>query len=174
MEQILESVREASAAAGVSTHANIFGDEASDHQKKSWAWMGAFIVMGGLTAVVAALFTFRSPIPPDATIPQLVQFVSGKLIILSILYYGIIWCSRNYFAHRHNFVVNTQRQNALSTFETFANATDDEGTKDTILVEASEAIFSVRDSGYNKGRDSEDSGRVKEIIRTLRGGSGVE
>jgi hypothetical protein len=172
MESILESVREASATVGVSTHANVFADEAESHDIKSRIWMVAFVIAGGLTAMAAGWFTFFSPIPPNATLAQLVQFVAGKVIILSILSYGFIWCSRNYFAHRHNFIVNTQRKNALSTFETFANATDDDATKNTVLVEAAEAIFSINESGYNRGQESQNPGRVTEVIKTLQGGPG--
>lgn len=168
---ILENIRETSSYVGVQEHSNIFEDEANNHREKYNFWMKVTAGFAVLTIAVALSFATVFQIPSDPTTPEIIQFATGKLVVLSILYYGVIWSSRNYLANRHNHVVNKHRQNALSTFQTFTEAASDPETKDSVLIEATESIFSFRNSGFNKNEDSNQPGRITEVVRTLRGGS---
>jgi hypothetical protein len=88
--------------------------------------------------------------------------------MFSGLFAGVVWMGRIYRAHRHNYVINKHRQNALSTFETFAKAAADEQTKAAVLLQATQSIFSLQQSGY-LSQESESAGypQVLEIIRGL-------
>jgi hypothetical protein len=80
----------------------------------------------------------------------------------------VIFCIRNFSAMMHNLVVNRHRQTALATFKTFVNSTEDMGTRNAVLVQATQAIFAPQPSGYLKN-DTEmpQVNQVTEIVRGL-------
>ena len=169
MQAILESVKKAAAEVGVSQHAIHFRDEALKHRKESLWWLIATIVLA-LLAGMYSLWSFRQSLafPPAAAAawwPHLTYLVS-RLLVLSVLFFGMGWSARNYKAHKHNEVVNTHRQNALRTFETFAKAADDKDTKDAVLLQATKSIFEGQSSGYLSGETEQvPSSTVIEVLR---------
>ena len=64
-------------------------------------------------------------------------------------------------------MVNKHRQNALTTFETFSNASgSDTQTKNAVLIEATHTIFSNQQTGYmTADKDQESSSKIIEIIK---------
>ena len=76
-----------------------------------------------------------------------------------------------YRAHRHNFVINRHRLNALSTFEAFAKATDDQQIKNAVLLQATQCIFGPQPTGYISGEsESEGYPQILEIVRGMGAG----
>lgn len=153
---------------GVSFHASHFQTEAGSNQAASWAWLGAMIVIGGFTAwyALVELTAALSVLPDKATMGQVVNFTVVRLIVVSLLMFAIGFCSRNYSASLHNFVVNQHRANALQSFLTFEEAAQKPETKDAVLLEATRSIFSPQSSGYVKGvREPQAGGPVIEILR---------
>ena len=75
-------------------------------------------------------------------------------------------------AQLHNYVVNKHRQNALSTFETFVKSTDDNDTKNAVLIQATRSIFSPQHTGFSAQEgESSTSPAIHEIIRNVIGSS---
>jgi hypothetical protein len=108
---------------------------------------------------------------PDAlTGIQSVQLAITKVVILSTIFTAAIACSRIYRAHRHNYVVNQHRRNALRTFQAFANAPEaDAQTKNAILLEATKCIFSQ--PGYISSEQESQPSQILEIVRQLKPGA---
>jgi hypothetical protein len=102
------------------------------------------------------------------TVAQSIQLGVAKLFLFSLLVGGIIWCGRNYRAHRHTYVVNKHRQNAPSTFDTFINSAQDQQTKSAVLLQATQAIFAPHSTGYIS-QEGESGGlpQVFEIVRNI-------
>ena len=167
-EEILETIRRAAAEAGVSQHAIYFKDEASSHSKIAKVWLGATILIG-MIGLAFALYSinFYSKAETVLSINQSIQLAVAKIVAFSILYYCLIWASRNYRAHRHNYVVNKHRQNALSTFQAFVNATEDDTTKNAVLIRSTEAIFSPGITGY-LGKEAEPHGNITNFRDSKR------
>jgi hypothetical protein len=166
--EILDSMRTAAAEAGVSQHSIYFKLEAEEHAKTARYWLIANIIAGA-AALALALYSVNFYITNLVTYStaQSIQIGITKLIAFSILYFGLIWTSRNYRAHRHNAVINKHRQNALSTFQAFINATDDDSTKNAVLVRSTEAIFSPGVTGYlTKEPEPQGGAQILEVIRS--------
>ena len=168
VESVLEKVRKAAAEVGVSQHAINFADEAKYHERKGIHWLAATIALTMINIAYALIiaFYYSDVVSPTLTTSQIVEGAVSKLIAFSILSFGMIWCSRNYRAHRNGHIVNKHRQNALSTFETFVKATSDEQTKNAVLMQAAQSIFTPQNTGYLTS-DSEQvqSTKILEIIR---------
>lgn len=121
MQGALEKVRQAAAEAGVAQHAFHFKQEADSYSTRARWWLvgTVFLAAGTLAYTLYSLGYQLHEVALSAPTGRLVALALSRLIAISILSTGIVFCARNYFAIRHNFVINRHRQNALSTFETF-------------------------------------------------------
>jgi hypothetical protein len=172
-KSILETIRQTASKVGVSEYASIFRDEAINNEEQAKNWFKGMIVVSIFTlgvAIFSIFFLLGEKIRTLGT-PQIIQLSIGKIIILSILYYILVLCVRNYNAQRHNFIVNKHRQNSLNTFETFVkSAGKDIDTKNAILLETTRSIFLAQHSGYIKQDiDTESPNKFIEIIRNIGG-----
>lgn len=168
MEETLRSVRDAAAKAGVGQQSIVFGTEAESYGKQAKAWLIASAVFG-VVALGYAVIAFVL-LPFDAeTMSDAIRVSLARLVILTILLFGLAFTGRQFVAAKHNQTVNLHRQNALRTFETFVNATDDGETKDAVLLEATRSIFSSQATGYLRGDgDRGDSpSTVVEVVRRV-------
>jgi hypothetical protein len=150
-EAILSTMRRAAAEMGVAQQSIHFADQARMHAKESRKWLITSIAISGAILIFAVVtFAFNWP-PAPANVSEtagLIKYLAFRVIILSILLYGLVWSSRNYRAHRHNEIVNRHRQTALITFETFVKAAGDAETKNAVLLQATQSIFAPQSSGY--------------------------
>jgi CTP synthase (UTP-ammonia lyase) len=131
-----------------------------------------FAGVGGLAYLLWHEFG-ESLVKPDAlTAVQSVQLAITKVVILSTIFTAAVACSRIYRAHRHNYVVNQHRRNALNTFQAFVNAPEaDAQTKNAVLLEATKCIFSQQPTGYISSEQDSQPSQVLEIVRGLKPGA---
>lgn len=165
----LGKVRRAAAEAGVAQHAIHFKEQAVEHIKKTKGWLISTAIFAGLTLIfgIVNAWYYTTHIT-ELTNPQSIQLGISKLVIFSILYSAAFWTGRIYKSQWHNYVVNKHRQNALSTFETFVKAASDEQTKNAVLRQATQSIFSLQNSGFvTRGSDRVTSPQIFEIIKKV-------
>ena len=168
LKETLKSAEEAAAKVGVSRHSQIFQQESKLHEEESIKWLRWTVGVLVAIVVVASVFIFLFP-ENDPTNAEIIQYSITKIVVLSALFFGLSVCNRNYKAHKHNATLNKHRQNALSTFETFAKAAGtDSQIKNAVLIEATHTIFSNQQTGYlNSEKDNESSNKIVEIIKNV-------
>ena len=82
--------------------------------------------------------------------------------------YALVSTVRTYRAEAHNHVVNAHRHHALSTFETFTAASSDDATRNAVLMQATQCIFSHRPSGFgHREDDTAPQSQVLELTRNV-------
>lgn len=172
MQAALLQVQDAAKKAGVSQHSLHFAEESEAYQTRSRVWLAAT----GVFAASILAYVFKGVAPSllaltDPTPILLVQHSIPRLIIVSILTYGLVWSARNYFAAQHNYVVNRHRRNALASFQTFVEGASEKEMKDAVLLEATHAIFTPQDSGFSRGEVPNSGSQVIEMFRNFKGGS---
>ena len=164
-QNALAAVKEQAAEAGVSTNAQIFLKEAEEHGKLAGKWLLATIAAAVVTLIAALIGLVVAVKWQPPTTAAAIQYVAAKLIVLSTLSFAVFWCARNYKAQKHNETVNKHRANALMTFRAFVEGTSDDRVKDAILLQASQAAFTGRPTGYDSpDKDSQTINPVVEII----------
>ena len=166
----LETVRAASADVGVSKHAVHFLQEADRHQKSSRLWLKATITLTVFAFVLSGLSLWHSLCTPE-TFPDSLPATLSKLALLAVAYYAVIWAARVYRSERHNAVINRHRHNALKSFQTFADGSRDETTKDAVLLRATDSIFSHQPSGFSDKAQESGNPKILEVFRNLSAGS---
>lgn len=168
-ESALAAVKEQAAEAGVSTNAQIFIADAKHHEGLAQKWLKATVWMASVTLFVAVVALVTSFFWHPENLASTVQYVVAKLLVLSTLSFGVFWCARNYKSQKHNETLNKHRANALMTFRAFVEGTSDVRVKDAILLQAAQAAFSSRPTGFDAPeKDSQAINPVVEILgRTL-------
>jgi len=149
-EKAMSAIKDQAAKAGVSRNAVIFLEDSTAHKKLAKNWLIATIVVSALTFVAAvASFYYSNFVYQPATIQDTIQFVASKLIVLSIMSFVIFWCTKNYKSQKHNETLNKHRANALMTFNAFVEGSADQRVKDAILLQAAQAAFACRPTGFD-------------------------
>ena len=165
--RIIDATREASAEAGVATFTRDFADKATALEKTALLWLIATAVSAVTTGIFAIIFAHGWLLPTGESLTQLLQVATTKLIVLGLLFTATVWCGRMYKATKHQAAVNEFRANGLKTFEAFIKATDDDATRNAVLLETTRAIFAHASTGLidAKAGDSEGSVRIVEVAR---------
>lgn len=167
-DRMMQAIKDASGKSTVSIHTDLFESQSQEHLTASNGWLKLFVLctIGGL--VLIWLF-FIGPLKPQidsgVIVAEAIYNVTSRLLFFSIISFAIYWAARNYFSHRHNYIVNKHRQNALATFQTFVNAPVDAQIKDTVLLQAAQTIFSAQQTGYVENEPIPTLVSGAEIIR---------
>lgn len=154
---------------GVTQEAEHFKNEASDHKDKSDTWLArtlisaALTVLAGVSIILVYLFA-----PPEIGLPVAIQIGIGKVVVLSVFVTATVTSSKIYRSHLHNYVVNKRRANSLSSFQTFVDSTQDQETKNAVLLQATQAIFRPQETGYTGGDGSSPGGGSTNIIELAK------
>ncbi len=164
-EKALQAVKAQAAEAGVATNAQIFLTDSESHTKAAKKWLTATIWASIITLVVAVIFVLISfKYKPESTAVA-IQYVVSKVILLSTLSFGIFWSARNYKSSKHNETLNKHRANALMTFRAFVEGSGDPQIKEAILLQAAQAAFVNRPTGYDaQEKESQTINPVVEIL----------
>lgn len=184
IESLLGSARETAAKVGVVKHASDFSDEARRHKYIGWCWLAATALLAILVVTFGVWnysvaedalhysVMFGRQSSPDVPFSLTLQISIAKVIIFSVLLSAVFWAGRVYKAHRHNYVVNMHRVNALKSFQTFAKAADeDQQIKNAVLLQATECIYRPQATGFVVSHDAEfeNPSKVLEIFRDFSG-----
>lgn len=176
MEELIRIGGETLSAKALSVHQRIFLDAAKEHARGGYAWLVASVAAFAVTLMFAhadysLAKTYLVGMGPAEAI---FYGVVPKLIVISVLASATVWCVRTYRAHRHNHVVNMHRYHALGTFEAFAAGTQDSpDTRNALLLQAAQAIFSPQPTGYSGGgQEPSTQPQILEIFRGASGGGG--
>ncbi|WP_155887501.1 hypothetical protein [Paucidesulfovibrio longus] len=164
-EAALQAVKEQAAEAGVSSNAHIFKSASDSYADLSKCWMWATIVSSVITLSVAVGYVVMSFYVNIDTTPKVIQYTVSKVILLSTLSFGVFWCARNYKSCLHNKVLNEHRANALMTFRAFVEGSGDQQVKEAILLQACQAAFVNRPTGYeSQEKEAQTINPVVEIL----------
>lgn len=152
---ILAEVRAAAAEQGVSQEAIHFSNEATQHKQAAGWWLMTSIIMASLVAgyAVFSLFFPSIDVLTAENNFEAVQLTASKILIFFVLAYALFQCVKNYSAHKHNWIANRHRLNALMTYRALAEAGGSQEARDVILQHAAAAVYSPSDTGYLRTED---------------------
>ena len=159
----LDEIKKAAAEAGVSQHAVIFAGVSKRYRRTSYVWLAVSTIVALATLGLAWQMAGQVV---DRTLSDTIQFVAGRIILFGVLSYALVSSVRTYRAEAHNHVVNAHRHHALSTFETFTAASSDDATRNAVLMQATQCIFSHRPSGF--GQREDDTAPQSQVLELTR------
>ena len=168
LDDLTRQTRSRLAETVIAPYAEVFDNEADKHQAGAKRWFWGTI---GLAVLFAAIFfwVWHAIKPSGDVASAILQNFFIKGFLLSLFYMLINRSIRNYTAEKHLEIVNRHRQNALATFEAFAEASGDQETQDRVLLAATDAIFDANQSGYlsPKATRSDSPNSIRNVIRAV-------
>lgn len=166
INEVLNSARTELSKGGVNKHSGIFEEQALEHKQNGETWKINIIVLliVNVLIIVSILFSVIWFIEERSVRIEVGIFGA---ILISLISYAIVLCTKNYFAEKHNQNINKHRANCLGTYNTFVDSADEE-RKAAILLHATNTIFSHQTSGY-LARESEPNNPnpIIEVIRNV-------
>ena len=168
-DQLKLEVQNQLAEKPISQYRAIFQEQAKMHQKGSRFWLA---MAGVATLVFVVAFCVLSTVVKfDTTqLTGTLQNLFTKGFLLSPIYVWLNRSIKNHTAQKHLEVINTHRQNALETFDTFVAAAEgNRETRDAVLLAATEAIFDANQTGYlsTKTTGPDNRSPVQQVIREI-------
>ena len=153
----------------ISQYKSIFEIQAKNHEGNARFWM---IMAGVATAAFGGVFILLSALlgSGGTQLTGILQNIFTKGFVLSPIYVWLNRSIKNYTAQKHLEVINTHRQNALETFDTFVAAAEgSRETRDEVLKTATRAIFDANQTGYlaTKTTGADNTSPVQQIIREV-------
>lgn len=169
-DQALLAIRSQSAQAGVASEAVTFADRAAKHKDDAKNWM----ISVGVFSAVALVWVFLSPslIAAKGSDTEVLVGGAGRLVVLSLLLFGVGYSARNYSAARHNQIQNEHRVDALNVFDAFVQGAATPEVKDAVLLEATRSIFGGQASGFLRrgSAESQSPSPLVEVVRRVAPG----
>jgi hypothetical protein len=171
-DQSLTAIRAVASEQGVSQQAIYFKEEAEKQNTLADEWLGytyKFAAAIGFFSV-ASLFLHKCEWIKPSNDSEMVQLISSKILIFSVLGFLLLMAARNYSTHKHNSIVNRHRQNALLTYRALVAAAENNSTQDIVLAHAASCIFSPQDTGFSRGKGEFGQGS-KSVLELFTKGS---
>jgi hypothetical protein len=165
LEGILGSAKDELAKRGVSVHQELFKEQAVSFGREALTWRSwvqwllviNVTILLGILAIVLWLNELK--------VPQRVEVGIFGVAVVSLISFALVLCVRNYFASKHNEIVNRHKANCLGTYNTFIDSADSE-RKAAVLLQATQTIFSHQRSGYlTREAEVSSPNPIVEIIR---------
>ena len=154
-EKTLEAIHQASAFSGVSANSKAFETQARNHNDAAKTWLIQTYASVAITAAVAVFLFFSVPQYTPESVPEAIQYVFAKIVLISTLTFAIVWCSKNYKSHKHNETMYEQKRTTLETFEAFYQGSEDQNVKNVILLQAAYAAFANQQTGFESAHEKD-------------------
>lgn len=157
---------------------NYFESQASEYKIQSDEWLNRrtllftwliIIVVGNFVLYFYLFTTYKVEMWPKLNPDEFftLQYAIAKLVLLSILSYGIAFATKNYHVYAQLETVNIHRKNAADTMNDLIAANPDkEDVRAEIISQAAEAMFRHLPVGHITKGESQ-SGPMMEIIERI-------
>ena len=164
----------------VKSEAKFYGDffnrEANKNKILSIIFGGVFLLFSIASCWLAYSFLkFDQNITANNFVELLIKGdVINKVFIFSVILIVISLIKKEYLALRHQFALNTHRQNALNSHKEILNSilgTENESDKEisnAVLLELTRSMFSPQDTGLVKDqKNTASDSKIVEISKSL-------
>lgn len=167
IDNVVLKAKEVSATVGVGHFSANFEEEAKIHKNNATTWLRRTVILASITLLFVISSYFILPIDDTAKMARIIQLLSTKIIVISILFTATLWAGKMYKATIHQMTINKHRSNSLRTFQVFINASNEISTKDAVLMETTKSIFSILPSGYidNERNGGANNTSIIEVIK---------
>lgn len=168
-QEAAEGARVAAQRSGAAAFTKLFSDESDRTGKLAWKWAKATAALSVLTVIVVCLMVYVWP--QGLTGDDLAPIVSGvlfRLVVLSLLAFGVRWCSRAALANFHLSTVHKHRSLGIQTLQAFQASPANQAAQDAVALEGARSVFEHVPTGYLTGRGAGGRGDSPRMIDALR------
>lgn len=173
IEDIKQKARDFSTDAVVKKYGSIFKNQSEVNKKIAIISLG-FLVISVASLILLTDFLF-SPLMNILLMPNnnisssyLITSLIYRLTILSVLFIAIKESLKNFNVNMHLYNLNKHRQNALESFDVFKGMPIRSDTKDYLIKEIANTIYSVNRIGYlSDTKKTSDFSQLVELLKLI-------
>lgn len=147
IEDLLTKASEKVVKLDVSRYSTKFEESSKEYKSFAMWWLVASVVLFGVTLGILFGYNWLFPFEANNNTYELVRYLSTKILILTLLISGTLWCAKIYKVNKNLSVIYDHKSNSLATFTEFVNSAQSPETKDFVLQETTKAIFTLPESG---------------------------
>lgn len=189
-ERLLAELKEKGSEKILRDYAEIFGAEAKKHSHVTWTkkipWLSLGASQRWLVAVIALVIALaycflwlekKFPVyeiinlPPHQPYDRVnIAHIIIKLTFVSISIILLTFMLRQFLINKHLATLNNHRQNALNSYQLFADVSSSEkDTRNALLLQLSKTIYEQGRSGYLSDKNIKtDSTSVLELFKLMQ------
>lgn len=184
---IIQEAQNFSVGKLVERYGEIFSQQAEKHKKVARISLGLFIF--SLCATVGLTFYYFNPIldklgtvgitqsTASTTTPIIneigIEYMIANIIFrLTLIGLALIFVKeslKNYNSSMHLYNLNCHRQNSLQSFDMLISNTQNPETRDAVIKEIAQTIYSNQDDGYlSTDKKQISTSEIIDIIKTIK------
>ena len=111
---------------------------------------------------------FNADLIKSSTYFGFAKYITSTLLLYSFLIFCIIFCIKNYNSQMHNKIINQHKSNALNSILSLLDTAKSDDGNDKLLIQATQAIFSHQNSGYNNNDcEPQNPNLVTNVIESV-------
>lgn len=164
-QEALSAIKQASGEIGAEKFAESFDKESVKLNKGARLWL---LVTAVLAFISFTTFNgFLENQPSIYSTPTAIIYISSRVFIMTLLISATFWCGNMYKIIKHQAAANKFKANALNTFQTFVENTENPDIKDAVLLETTKAIFTEYSTGLI-GQDDANKYKPMNIVEIMK------
>lgn len=163
---ILNTIRSTAAEVSVSNQSIYFRNEAQEQSNQALTWkkLLTIAIAAFIPASLFILYIHDIPNLDTNSTAGVIKLVSGKLLVIAVYSYFVIFCAKNYTMHTHNYILNKHRANVLMSYRPIVEAQEKQEDKEIILKSVSDTIFSHQSTGCTSGGSEPNQNLSLEML----------
>lgn len=175
LDGVLTTAQQDLGKVGVGKHSQSFEGQAKEYERQANFWLGwsiKLIVVNAILIVTVLAIVLLAMKGSSVEVADRIEVGIFGAVLVSLVSFAIVLCVRNYFAAKHNEIVNRHKANCLGTYDTFIDSADPD-RKAAVLLQATQTIFSHQRSGYlSKEAEVSSPNPIIEVVRHMPAAKG--
>ena len=153
-KEITEFIEKIHAEKGLGEFGKKYEEEADSMKKVKEKWLWATIGFTAAALLLALIFYFSKPDIQPLAFLDFIYLFTMKFFMLGILVFAISWCAKMYSLTQQQELINKNKALITKTYNSFIEGTEDKETRNGILSAASSELFSLSNTGFVPGKES--------------------
>ncbi|MBK7867374.1 MAG: hypothetical protein IPJ75_10520 [Ignavibacteriales bacterium] len=121
-EELIKVISRRVADVDVSRYSTKFKDSSEQYKSSAIWWLVASVALFGLTLGILFGYNWLFPLEANNDTYEIVRYLSTKILILTLLISGTLWCAKIYKVNKNLSVVYEHKSNSLDSFTEFVNS----------------------------------------------------
>ena len=167
-DKILQDARAYAADKAIAPYTEFFEKTATKLNKTANLWLACTVVIILVTSYWACINLSTETAMPFDT-PEIIRYFTTRALVTGLLITALYWTGKQYRICKHQNTINQHKADALKSFEAFIDASNEDETRDAVLLQTTHTIFAQEPTGYLDSKEAGTLEQYSKLISTVKG-----
>lgn len=167
-DKILQDARAYAADKAIAPYTKFFEKTATRLNKTASLSLACTVVIILVTGYWACINLSTETAMPFDT-PEIIRYFTTRALVTGLLITALYWTGKQYRICKHQNTINQHKADALKSFEAFINASNEDETRDAVLLQTTHTIFAQEPTGYLDSKEAGTLEQYSKLITTVKG-----